>query len=170
MRNSGSWFLLFFLFQVHWSAADDLPALSPNPSPSPAAEKKLSPAESRNQLREFTAAQSAALRRLKRQKRTELQTLRRSHKLEYKEWKLKEQSERKKFFEAHIQGPERRAYIEEFMRRRESFLQSQSQKLSQLEQSQGTEQKKAVEDQAEKRRKFQEAIRKGEKPPQELWP
>lgn len=159
--------------------ADVLPSPSPSViapgieatvSPSPSPEAKLTSRESRGLFRNFKKAQSNELKALRHRQREEMKQLRASQKARLKEWQEREKGERRKFFEANTKGPERREYVAAMRSRRDALLNLQKDERKQREQEYDARFKAAQEDQRNKRKEFEEYLRKGERPSNELWP
>lgn len=145
------------------------PAPSPSASPSPSA-APLTTAESRQLLAEFNRAQSNELAALKHRQEMELQELKAAQGARRKEWEEKEKAARRQFFSEHSKGPERRAYIKDFIERRNAFLQVLKDEKAQRQKSFEVRLQSVKEDQAGKLKEFQEYLGRQERPPTRLWP
>ena len=64
-----------------------------------------------------------------------------AQKAQLKEWKKKEREARRKYFEEHKNGPERRAYVQDYLKRREEFEKSQNRALRQVRDEWATKRK-----------------------------
>lgn len=92
-----------------------------------------------------------------------------SRKQRKKDWNLQEREARRKFFEANLHGPERRAYVQEFIVRRKAFQTM----LKDEEKSQKNEldarRRSFEQDQAARSREFEDHLRRKVRPPERLW-
>lgn len=162
-----------FVFYGHGLAASPLPQISalPSPAPSPSltAPEKLSADEAKTMAREFGKAQSAELEGLKHRQALELRELKASQSAHYKEWNKREIENRHKFMAEH-QGAEVRAYIKDFIARREALLRIQKDEKTQRVREQEVHLKALKDDQAAKLKEFRECLSRGERPPASLWP
>ncbi len=131
---------------------------------------QITPAEGKKLLHEFTRAQSSELRALEHRQKLEMRELKASQSARQKEWENKERDARHKYFEEHRRGPERRAYIKDFMERRKGLLQAMSEEKTQRAHAQEVRVKSLKEDQSARLKEFQAAIKRGERPPEKLWP
>jgi|GEM_PF-1220368 len=72
-------------------------------------------------LSELTQAHKNELKALDRQHQSDLKNLKASQKTRLSEWETREKEARHLFFKEHQNGPERRTYIQEFLKRREDL-------------------------------------------------
>jgi hypothetical protein len=81
-----------------------------------------------------------------------------------KEWDRSEKEARRKFFSENLHGPERRAYVQEFLLRRKSFY-DQLKTEEKHERAERDARWKALEDQQKFRwRSVEESLSRGEQP------
>jgi hypothetical protein len=99
----------------------------------------------------------------------ELKELDQSHEAQYKDWKRKENGERRVFFTENLKGPERRSYMQGIKERREALLKKFKEDRKEKKSRQVEEKKSLVERQKERRREFESYLTKGERPPEDLW-
>lgn len=145
-------------------------AISPSPGASVTAGSRLSDDEAKKLLKEFGKAQAAELQALKHRQSVEYQELKASQSARLKEWETREKELRHKYFAEHSKGPDRRAYIKDFIERRKAFHQMLSEERVQRQKSQESRLKAVQEDQALRKREFQEKVKEGERPSNSLWP
>jgi len=99
-----------------------------------------------------------------------LKTLKATHSAYFKEWSEIEKRARREFFDAHPQGKDRRAYIQDWVSRRKDLLKSQENERNQLTQSFEQRVEIMKSEQANRLKKFKEFLGRGEQPPSDLWP
>ena len=66
-------------------------------------------------LKEFLRAQNTELAAVRHRQDSEIRELDASQKARRREWEEKERKNRKDFFASHLDGPERRVYIKDFL-------------------------------------------------------
>ncbi len=138
---------------------------SPAPEVTPVSE-----AEGKQLLYEFTRAQSQDLAGLKKRQATEWKDLKAAQKARQADWDRKERDDRHKFFADHPAGPDRRAYIQDYLNRRRIFAQILSDEASQKSRDQSVRLSAVKEDQALKLKEFKEFLSHSQRPPTALWP
>jgi hypothetical protein len=130
----------------------------------------LTPAEGKVVLKEYQRAQYSELKAVEHRQKLELKELKASHGARQKEWDRRETEARHKFFAEHTNGPDRRAYIQDFIERRKSFLQLLNDERTQRTHEQEVRYNSVKSDQNTHLREFQESLMRGERPPARLWP
>lgn len=121
-------------------------------------------------LSKFQKAQRTELRNLDKKDKLEMKNLKSSQKLRLKKWEGDEKKARYEYFEAHVKGPDRRSYIQDFLQRREKLLQEMKEERSKLIRSQEVRRNELKMEQAENFEKFQKSLDSGETPSADLWP
>lgn len=139
---------------------------APLPSPSPL----ISKSDTKALLKEFKNAQKAELKAIKHQQDFEKKELVASQKAREKEWLLKERDLRHEFFKSHTKGPERRAFVKDFLDRRRALNAMFAEEKAKREQEQNVRFKAVENEQKEKLKEFEEYLNRGERPPERLWP
>ena len=130
----------------------------------------LPPAAAKQMLTEFQRAQNSELKALEHRNKMELKELKAAHAARQKEWEHKEKELRHKFFAEHANGPDRRAYIQDFLGRHKIFLQLLNDERTQHAHEQEVRYNSLREDQVSRLKEFQEMLNRGERPPTRLWP
>lgn len=144
------------------------PTLAPIPMGSPSS--KFNSTELQRMSRDFTRAQKDEQLALEHQQQMERKELQSSQDQRVREWKKKEQEARHKYFAEHSVGAERRAYVKDFIDRRNSFLKMLADEKTQRVHEQDIHMNSLKEDQVVKRKEFEEHLKRGDTPPQTLWP
>lgn len=151
------------------AAGNAVPMPGSSAAPTPAA-PALAPAEGKKLLGAFQRAQVAELRALQHRQSFELKDLAASQKSRRKEWEQRETQARHKFFAEHTKGPERRAYIKDFIERRKGYFQQLAEEKAQRRQEQKVRLASFKDDQKARFLDFKARVERGERPPTELWP
>lgn len=130
----------------------------------------LSKSEVKALWKEFKKSRKAQTLALNHQQSMETQALKSLQAHHYKEWDTNEREARHKFFKENLKGSNRRAYVQDFIQRREGFLKliKEERALRLKEQEVRRNSLKAELD--EKEKKFKELLDKNERPPNALWP
>jgi hypothetical protein len=130
----------------------------------------LSSAEGKSLLKKLTAMQSEELKALERTYQADAKRLKASQKERLMMWESAEKEARHLYFKDHPNGPERRTYIQEFLKRREQLVHDLSAEKDQLKKSfeqKVLDLKKAHAEHLTRARSF---VDSGAQPPEELWP
>ncbi len=138
--------------------------------PEPSIGPSLTPANAKTLLKEFQRAQNSELKALEHRHKFELKELKASQSVRLKEWEKKEQEVRHKYFAEHSKGPERRAYIQDFIKRREAFRKMLAEEKIQRTKDQEARYSAIRQDQAARIKDFKKALEDGQNPGQHLWP
>ena len=99
-----------------------MPAPSPDLSPTPAI--PVSEAEKKSLTSEFKKLLSSEEKAFSRREKTEGKQFASNQKAKQKTWYEQEKKARHVFFDQHLSGPERRQYIQDYLKRKEAFDQS----------------------------------------------
>lgn len=132
--------------------------------------ESITPDVGKSLLAEFQHAQAAELKALDHRNKLELKELKASQSARQKEWEKHEREARHKYFSEHTRGPDRRAYIKDFMERRRSFLQLLTDEAKQRVQEQDVRVTALREDQSERLKEFKASLARNQRPPARLWP
>lgn len=151
-RNSAVSFLMFLLLACS-------PAWT---GPSSSEAKKL--------VKEFHRAQSSQMKALIHQQRLDLKELKATLKTEFKEIKSKEKENRKKFFEEHSKGSEKREYMKGFIARMKKLESDQSTALDERKKEHARIKEELIKEQKTKREQFESVLKGGTLPDESLWP
>ncbi len=131
---------------------------------------KISSNESKALLSEFTKAQRTEIKALEHRYKFEMRELKASQNARRREWEKKEQEARHHFFADHSQGRDRRAYVQDFIRRRELLTQMLTDERTQRIHDQEVRSAAVSEEQASRLKSFKQALDQGVRPPLDLWP
>ena len=136
---------IFSLITHEWSHAQDLnplksvgitvPASVASPLSTSAAQAVpggLSEKTHAQSVSELVQAQKSELKALDKQHQSELKGLKSSQKKRLAEWEVREKEARHLFCKDHQKGPDRRAYIQDFLKRREDLNHQMASEKDQL--------------------------------------
>ncbi|MFL5813336.1 MAG: hypothetical protein ACJ763_07135 [Bdellovibrionia bacterium] len=185
----GAFGLSYGLTSVHGASPSPAPSASPSgeptasaspvlfpprspaiPTHTPTVSPTVTPSEAKTLLRQYSKAQDNEMAALKHRHKSEMKELRAAHKAQLNEWEGKERQARHKFFAEHKSGPDRRGYVQDYLRRREVLLKIQSDDEDRRTQEQSVRLDSLKNDQAQRLKEFQDFLNRGERPPAQLWP
>ncbi|HCM40520.1 MAG: hypothetical protein A2070_01710 [Bdellovibrionales bacterium GWC1_52_8] len=138
--------------------------------PTPRSLPSLTPLQSKQLSKEFVQALRTELKALEHRQRFEFKELRASQSARLKEWQKQQNVERRKYFIENPHGPDRRAYVQDLMRRRKAFIAMMKSEEKQRVQEQLVRAQALKNDQVSRLKEFEEALKKNEVPPNRLWP
>jgi hypothetical protein len=140
------------------------------PTHTPTVSPSVTPSEAKTLLRQYNKAQDNEMAALKHRHKSEMKELRAAHKAQLNEWEAKERQARHKYFADHKSGPDRRAYVQDYLHRREVLLKIQSDDEDRRTQEQSVRLDSLKNDQAQRLKEFQDFLSRGDRPPAQLWP
>jgi hypothetical protein len=121
-------------------------------------------------LSEFTRHQRMELQALRHQQSRNSEELRASQTARQREWEENEKVARRKFFAENPKGPDRRAYILDFNKRRKDLQTLMKQEKTARDAEHDARLGSMKADQQVKLKEFKEFLSRGERPPESLWP
>jgi hypothetical protein len=167
----------FSIFTLSSLTVFALPGSTPDASPFvegtaalSAGHGAVSPDQARNLFSDFARAQKKEVLDLDKKNQAERRDLESNQNARRKVWENQERDARHKFFDEHPLGPDRRAYVKDFISRRNVFLKLLADERTQRIHDQDVTMNALKQDQVVKLREFQEFINRGDRPPQRLWP
>lgn len=151
------------------------PTVSPSPDvismgqgaadPSP-----ISVTDGNSLLRQFRRDQELELIQLGNDQKAEIRALKSTQKLQLKGWEAEERKARHAFFAKNTKGPDRRAFVKDYLARRASYLDGQAAQRGELVKLHTVQHEQLKQRQLEFLREFQKSLDRGEKPDRSLWP
>jgi hypothetical protein len=121
-------------------------------------------------VKEFTLAQQSELKALEHRNRFEIKELKSIQDGKLRAWEKKEKELRYAFFNDHPKGADRRAYVKDFLERRDAmrkgFAEERAQKMKELE----ARVLALKNEHSQKLEKFKTHISEGQIPDSKLWP
>lgn len=152
------------------------PGASPSPSPSvapaasPSPSSALDKSEAAQIRRVFARAASDELKALKHRQKTEFSELKASQKSRLREWDSRERETRRQFFAENRKGPERRAYVQDFIARRKALLSLFADERAARVREQAARMAAAQDEVSAKTRELEALLGRSERPPAGFWP
>jgi hypothetical protein len=146
------------------------PSPTPSITTSATPERAMTQAERALLLSEFTRHQRMELQALRHQQSRNSEELRASQKARQREWEENEKVARRKFFAENPKGPDRRAYILDFNKRRKDLQTLMKQEKTARDAEHDARLGSMKADQQVKLKEFKEFLSRGERPPESLWP
>ncbi len=141
------------------------------PSASPSEfDADVAPQEGKVLLREFSRAQVTQVKALEHRNQFELKEFKVSQDFKFKEWKSREQEARHRFFSEHLNGTERRVYIQSYVQRRDALLNDLSSEKSKKAQELDFKINELKDVQGKKLQEVKKLLEKGKRPDPSLWP
>ena len=145
----------------------------PVPSVSPAMIKEIiaiSPEQKTKLLSEFKKALNNEEKSVQHQDRSEMKEFNAAQSLKIKNWREHERSVRKSFFESHQSGPDRRKFVQDYIKRKEQF--DLANKNDQIASKKASKEKleNLKKQQAERLIQFQKQLEENHTPDVSLWP
>jgi hypothetical protein len=144
--------------------------ISPSPAPSPSLQSLTANVDTKSLLKEFTRAQSMELKALEHRNKFEWKELKAAQDFRQKEWEKAEKEARHQFFANHQKGPDRRTYIQDFIKRREIFRKHLIEEKTQKTHDHENHIARLKKEQAANLEQFKKLLDKKLIPPADLWP
>jgi hypothetical protein len=119
---------------------------------------------------EFKHAQDSELKAFESKEKSEANAMAASQKARRSDFERKERTDRQKFFKDPHTGVEKRAYVKSMLARRDELKKKLSDEKAQYQKDAEERLEALVDDQQRKRDAFQTALKKGERPADNLWP
>lgn len=150
-------------------AVDDVSHPSVSAIPSTAGSGATTP-RTQSYLKEFLKAQRAELKALERKQKADLKSMKAAQKLALQDWERKEKETRHTYFADHPNGPERRDYIQSFLKRRDQMRVRMAEDITRAVQKNEQNLIDLKSEHSVKLEKVEKAIRGGGTPEKSLWP
>ncbi|MBU6153450.1 MAG: hypothetical protein KGP28_04030 [Bdellovibrionales bacterium] len=144
-------------------AEESQPAVSPLLQPSPTM-IPISREEKARIYSQFKKKLAEEEREFERQEKTRRRELVKSQNERRKEWREREKKARREFFESHTSGPERRHYVQDFVKRKKEFDATEKREWVEFKQRQSEERKAFRLSRQERNRRVNESLDKNIKP------
>jgi len=107
---------------------------------------------------------------LSKQERSDLKSLASDQSARRKTWRLSEKRARRKYFNAHLSGPERRQYVQDYLKRKTAFEKSLKAEADAARKSWSEKENYLKLFQKERQEQFRASLEKGQSPSPDLWP
>lgn len=142
----------------------------PSPGESGKAVLRVTKSEARLLSREFTRAQANDARKFRQDQLAALKELRASQNARDREWRANEDQRRHEFSGTKPKAPQIRQYISERKDRYQAFQRMLKDEYADRDREAQVRRKAFEDDQAAKKREFDETLQRGERPSDSLWP
>ena len=159
------------------ASASPMPAASPKASVNAVASSSSSPStvpmtaeEKKTLTKEFKRALSNELLSLSHREKSELKQFSAAQGAKVKNWRETEKNARRKYFEQHMSGPERRDYVKAYLKRKEAFDQSIVEEANTNKKEWKARHEDLSKLQKEKEVLFQKSLDSNTRPDPALWP
>lgn len=150
------------------------PVASISPSASPVATSTpvvtMSDLDKKKLRIEFQKALSNQRSALTHQEKSAMKELYSSQNMKQKKWREEQKKARQLYFEQHMSGPERREYVQKYLKLKEQFDASIKSEISGVKKSWTEKVSNLKTVQKDLESKFNEEISKGSRPGPDFWP
>ncbi len=130
----------------------------------------MTPKEKKKLVIDFNRAQLSETRSFSKQEKAELKALTSDQASRKKAWSESEKKSRRVFFEQHMSGPERRSYIQDYLKRKKAY---ELMLKNELEVTKSSWKEKATylkKLQKERESQFKAKLELNQRPDASLWP
>ena len=152
------------------ASASPVESPSASPAASPVLSATVTPEEKKTLSKEFKRALSNEEKALSHRERSEMKQLSAAQATKLKNWREGERGTRRKYFDQHMSGPERRDYVQGYLKRKEAFDQSQLDELAQAKKDWKVRHEELTKSQKEREAIFQKSLDQDYRPAASLWP
>ncbi len=144
--------------------------VAPVASATPLALAPITPDEKKKLPLEFKRAQSSEERAFDHQERASIKELHAAQSAALKSWRSEERKTRRKYFDEHSSGPERRQFVQGYLSRKKAFDQAQKDDLASAKRNWKSKREELKQTQKERDTQFKAAIEQNLRPAANLWP
>jgi hypothetical protein len=148
-------------------AASATAASAQTPAPAPVA---IPPAEKKKLLAEFKKAQSSEEQAFFHTKRSQDRELSAAQNQRKKQWFENEKRQRHEFFKSHMNGPERRKYVQDYIQNKKAFERSIKDETANSKKMWAERLDRLKVKQKQQAAMFKAKLDQGERPDASLWP
>jgi len=107
---------------------------------------------------------------LSKQERSDLKSLANDQSARRKAWRLSEKRARRKYFNEHLSGPDRRQYVQDYLKRKTAFEKSLKDEAEAARKSWKEKEDYLKLFQKERQDQFRASLEQGRSPSPDLWP
>lgn len=130
----------------------------------------LTDSDKRSLQVEFKRALSNERSALQHQERSALRELRVAQNQKQRQWREEQKTARRKYFDEHMSGPERREYVQTYLKKKQDFENSQKAVYSEAKKAWTSKIQEMKQSQKGAEEKFNQALSQGQRPSADLWP
>jgi len=146
------------------------PAVAATTTPTPAPLAPLTDEEKKKLSAEFKKALNQQRISMSHQERSSMRELYTAQNQKQKKWREEQKRLRRQFFEQHMSGPERREYVQTYLKKKEEFENSLKSDVVTAKKNWADKQQNLKKSQKEMEDKFNQTISQGQRPTPDLWP
>ena len=158
-----------FAFNPYSFAENAVLSASATPAPSPALEP-IKDSDKKKLLSDFQKALSSQKSALARQEKLSFKELSASQNSKIKKWREEQKQERRQFFEQHMSGPERRDFVQSYLKIKAEFDASVKAEYINAKKAWMEKSVSLRSLQKDQEAKFNSFLSQGFRPPADLWP
>ncbi len=154
-------------------SAQEKPSVSPvasSPSPTPTVSAPLTEDEKKKITLEFKKALNDQKASMLHQERSSIKELVSAQNQKRKKWREDQKRQRRQFFDQHKSGPERREYVQAYLKKKEEFEISIKTELEHAKKTWAEKIQNMKNQQKTIEEKFLQALSQGQRPSPEFWP
>jgi hypothetical protein len=119
---------------------------------------------------EFKKAWTQQKAAFSHQERSAIRELQVAQSQKQKRWREEQKTARRKYFDQHMSGPERREYVQAYLKKKQDFENALKVELLEAKKSWTAKQQNLKQEQKSKEDQFQQALKNGQQPSPDLWP
>ncbi len=162
-------FVVGFAFGQHSFAENTVLSTSATPASTPTLEP-IKDSDKKKVLSDFQKALSNQKANLARQEKLSFKELSASQNSKIKKWREEQKQERRQFFEQHMSGPERRDFVQSYLKIKADFDASIKAEYINAKKAWMEKSVSLRSLQKDQESKFNSILSQGFRPPAELWP
>jgi hypothetical protein len=119
---------------------------------------------------EFKKALSNERSAFSHQERSALRELRVAQNQKQRRWREEQKTARRKYFDEHMSGPERREYVQAYLKKKQEFENSQKVEYAEAKKNWASKLQELKQSQKSSEEKFHQDLNQGIRPSVDLWP
>jgi len=146
------------------------PSGVPVVSPSPSVAATLSASDKKKLLAEYARAQANQEKALQHTSRSELKQLQAAQGQRSRSWRESERKKRKDYFESHTSGPDRRTFVQDYLKRKKELDDAQKGDYEDAKKKWATKLEDLRKKQKDQALEFKSKVDQGQRPDSGLWP
>ncbi len=151
-------------------SATPVASATPNATPSATPMAALTEDEKKKLSVEFKKALNQQRAAMAHQERSAIRELQVAQNQKQKRWREDQKIARRQFFDQHMSGPERREYVQNYLKKKQDFENTLKNELTETKKNWSQKNQLMKQHQKTAEEKFNEALKQGQRPSLELWP
>lgn len=150
------------------TTASPVATITPMPTGTPY--PLLSADEKKKLLSEFKKALSNQKSALNHQERSAMKEFTASQNMKQKKWRADQKKARQQYFDQHMSGPERREYVQSYLKKKAEFDESLKTEAAAFKKSWMDKKQALKQAQKDQEAQFNSSLAQGVRPPSTIWP